>query len=58
MSMVLMVAYYHIHFIVIDDSFFNFVKDGGGGYMAIVVYNPIGFCKRAAAQVYDDRVKY
>ena len=56
--MVLMAAYYHIHFIVIDDSFFNFVKDGGGGCMAIVVYNPIGFCKRAAAQVYDDRVKY
>ena len=45
MSMVLTAAYYRIHFIVTDDSFFNFVKDGGGGCMAIIVYNPWGFAK-------------
>ena len=37
---------------------FNLVNDGGGGRMAIVVYNPSGFFKRDTTHVYDDRVKY
>ena len=40
MTIVLTDAYRGVHFIVIDDIFFNLVKDSEGGHMAIVVYNP------------------
>ena len=40
MAIVLTDAYRGVHFIVIDDIFFNLVKDSEGGHMAIVVYNP------------------